>query len=331
LSETASDVLEAPPQAEDQGPAGAPQGKTPWQLFWDRFRKDKLAFVGLAVIVVLAAAALFAPLIARRVGHGPNDISHQFDMTDEFGLPRGPSIDKKFYFGADKLGRDVFVRTIYGIRSSFIVALTSTAAAVFVGVLLGITAGYFGGWIDTVISRAVDIVLSIPVLLFALGIAGACSATKEGCLGGIVQPGITLVVFVIAIFSWPTITRIVRGNTLSLREREFVEASRSLGATNARIMMQEILPNLVAPILVYSTLIIPSNIIFEASLSFLGLGIPQNTPSLGRILNDAADLFDAGAWWLMLFPGAVLVLATLAFNLLGDGLRDALDPRTSST
>jgi len=303
------------------------RGKTPWQLFWGRFKQDRLAFVGLGVIALLLILALGAPFISDFTGHGPNDTGNLREMTDSFGLPKGPDIAKKFYFGADSLGRDVFVRTVYGARTSLQVALLATGIAMAVGVVLGIIAGYFGGGLDVLISRVIDIVLSMPLLLFALGIVGACSATKAGCLNGVVQPGVGLVTSVIALFSWPTIARIVRGNTFSLREKEFVEASRSCGASNRQIMFKEILPNLVAPILVYTTLIIPSNVIFEASLSFLGLGIPQSVPSWGRMLNEAADLFEV-AWWLMVFPGLFLFLTTLAFNLVGDGLRDALDPRT---
>jgi peptide/nickel transport system permease protein len=145
-------------------------------------------------------------------------------------------------------------------------------------------------------------------------------------LGGLIKPGLGLIVFIIALFSWTYIARIIRGQTLSLREREFVDASRSLGASTRRIMFREVMPNLVAPIIIFSTLIIPSNILFEAYLSYLGVGLPQTTPSLGRLISDGSGLYEV-AWWLMIFPGVVLFLATLAFNLLGDGLRDALDPR----
>jgi peptide/nickel transport system permease protein len=172
-----------------------------------------------------------------------------------------------------------------------------------------------------------DVMLSMPILLFAIGIAAACGVDVTGCLGGTIKPGRLLVVLIIALFTWPYIGRIVRGNTLSIKEKEFIEAARSLGASNARIMFREVLPNLVAPIIVYATLIIPNNILFEAALSFLGVGVPQNTPSWGRILADAAAIFEV-AWWLMLFPGIFLIMATLAFNLLGDGLRDAFDPRS---
>ena len=305
--------------------AEAVAGRSPRQLFWSRFKKDKGALFGLGLVVLLVILALTAPLVAKYVvGHGPNQLFTR-EMTDEFGLPKGPNAD--FWFGGDNAGRDVFVRVLYGARTSLMVALIATGAAVAVGVVLGITAGYFGGVVDTAISRTVDVILSMPYLLFAIGIVAACGATVEGCLGGLIKPGRPLVIFVIALFTWPYIARIVRGNTLSLREKEFIEASRSVGAGNIRIMFTEVLPNLVAPILVYATYLIPNNILFEAALSFLGLGVPQHIPSWGRILADAAEIFEF-AWWLMVFPGLFLITTTLAFNLLGDGLRDALDPRT---
>ncbi|MDQ4019226.1 MAG: ABC transporter permease [Actinomycetota bacterium] len=303
---------------------GAVAGRSPRQLFWARFKKDRAALFGLAVIVFLVIIALAAPLISKIVGHGPNDLFTR-EMTDEFGLPKGPN--GEFWFGADDSGRDLFVRVVYGARTSLLVALVATGIAVCVGTILGIAAGYFGGIIDTIISRTIDIILSMPVLLFAIGIAAACSATASGCLGGLVKPGRPVVIFIIAAFTWPYIARIVRGNTLSLREKEFIEAARSLGAGHGRIMFREILPNLVAPIIVYTTVIIPSNILFEAALSFLGLGVPDRIPSWGRMLADSADIFDV-AWWFMFFPGLFLITTTLAFNLLGDGLRDALDPRS---
>ncbi len=300
-------------------------GKSPRQLFWERFKTDKAALTGLVVIVLLALIAVFAGVISKYlVGHGPNEL-FQREMTDEFGLPYGPN--SEFWFGADTAGRDLFARVLYGARTSLIIAFAATGIAVGIGVVLGLVAGYFRGFADTVISRVTDIVLALPLLLLAIGVVAACGTTKEGCLGGLIEPGRGLVVFVIALFSWPYIARIVRGNVLSIREKEFIEAARSLGAGNLRIMFREVLPNLMAPIIVYSTLLVPSNILFEAALSFLGLGVPQETPSWGRMLSDAAGVFDV-AWWLMVFPGLFLVTTTLAFNLLGDGLRDALDPRT---
>jgi ABC-type dipeptide/oligopeptide/nickel transport system permease subunit len=246
-----------------------------------------------------------------------------------FGLPKGPNAE--FWFGADAVGRDLFVRVMYGARTSLTVALVATGLAAVIGISLGMIAGYRGGVTDTVISRAADIVLSMPILLFAIGIATVCSVTAEGCLGGLLQPGLSLVIGIIVIFTWPNMARLVRGQVLTLREREFVEAARSLGARPGRIMFRELLPNLVAPIVVYATLIIPNNIIFEAALSFLGVGVPQTTPSWGRMLAEVASgqLFTV-AWWMMVFPGVFLLLTTLSFNLVGDGLRDALGPSERS-
>jgi peptide/nickel transport system permease protein len=305
-------------------------GKSPGQLFWMRFRSDRAALAGVAVIAILVLLALTAPLISRYVvHHGPYELFNQGpdSMLNEFGLPKGPNAE--FWFGADRVGRDLFVRVIYGIRTSLIIALFATTIAVAIGVILGMTAGYFRGWVDTAIARGTDVMLSMPLLLFAIGIVSTCSRAREGCLGGLIKPGVPVVIFVIALFSWPNIARLVRGQTLSIRERDYIQASRVLGAGNASIMFREVLPNLVAPIIVYATLIIPTNIIFASSLSFLGLGVPERTPEWGRQIAQAAPIFEI-AWWAMFFPGLFLVMTTLAFNLVGDGLRDALDPRVSA-
>ena len=309
--------------ATEVATVGGVVGRTPWQLFWLRFKQDRAALLGLGFIAFLIVLALTAPLISRFVvHHGPNELFR--DRVTDIGLPMGPT--SEFWFGSDTVGRDVFVRTLYGTRTSLLVALLATGISLLIGVTLGVLAGFRGGWSDTLISRTIDIVLSMPLLVFAIGIAAACSI--RGCIGGFIKPGLPLVVFIIALFSWAYIARIIRGQTLSIREREFIEASRSLGASGRRIIVREILPNLVAPIVIYATLIVPGNILFEAYLSFLGLGVPQSTPSWGRMISDAASIFRV-AWWLMVFPGLFLLFTTLAFNLLGDGLRDALDPRTS--
>jgi peptide/nickel transport system permease protein len=295
------------------------------RLFWDRFREDKAALFAAGVIVLLVLVAIVGGPIAAWVTGHPSTSSYPNTMLDSFGIPQGPN--GKFWFGADAAGRDLFVRTLYGARTSLFVGIVASGIAVLVGLVVGLTAGFFGGWVDTALSRTGDVMLAMPQLLISIGIVAACSTTKQGCLGGLLQPGLRVVIAVIAVFTWPYIARIVRGFTLSIREKEFVEASRSLGASNFRIIFREILPNLIGPIIVYTTLLIPNNILFEAALSYLGLGVPPDTASWGGLLNQAATYYDV-AWWLMLFPGAFLVLTTLAFNLLGDGLRDALDVRS---
>jgi peptide/nickel transport system permease protein len=294
------------------------------QLFWERFREDRAAIFALVVVLLLIFIAIAGgPLAQWLTGH-PNTQAYTDTMEDSFGIPKGPN--SQFWFGADGAGRDLFVRTMYGARTSLEVGVIASGIAVSIGLLVGLAAGYFGRWIDTALSRIADVMLAIPALLIAIGITAACNTSVKGCLGGTVKPGLGIVIGVIAFFSWSIIARIVRGFTLSLRERDFVEASRSLGASNVRIIFREILPNLIGPIIVYTTLLIPQNILFEAALSYLGLGVPPDTASWGGLLNQAALYYDV-AWWLMLFPGLFLVLTTLSFNLLGDGLRDALDVR----
>jgi peptide/nickel transport system permease protein len=298
--------------------------RSPLQLFWRRLKKDRVALVALGFIVFLVLVAIFAPLVIKLVGaRPPNEQATKY--LDSFGTPTGPSSHN--IFGVDPLGRDVFSRVLYGARVSLKVALIATALSVFLGVIVGMVAGYFRGWIDTILSRLIDVLLAFPILLLALGIASACSLGK-GCLGGIVTPGLNVVIFVIAFVNWTYIARIIRGQVLTLREKEFVEAARSLGAGHMRILFRELLPNLVAPIIVYSTLVIPQNILFEAALSFLGVGVQPPDASWGAMIADATEIFDT-AWWYMVFPGAALLLTVLAFNLLGDGLQDALDPRSS--
>jgi peptide/nickel transport system permease protein len=300
-------------------------GRSQRALFWERFRHDTPAKLAVAVIALLVVIAVAGGPIAEWVTGHPQNEPYTATMTDDFGIPKGPN--REFWFGADSSGRDLFVRTMYGARTSLIVGIVATGIAVFVGLVVGMVAGFYGGWVDTGLSRFADVMLAVPPLLVSIGIVAACSTTKEGCAGGLIQPGLTIVIAVIVLFSWPYVARVVRGNTLSLRAKEFVEASRSLGATNVRILLTEVFPNLVAPVIVLATLLIPANILFEAALSYLGLGVPPDQASWGQILADASGLYDV-AWWLMVFPGALLVLTTLAFNLLGDGLRDALDVRT---
>jgi peptide/nickel transport system permease protein len=297
--------------------------QSPLQLFWRRFRKDRVAVVSAGFIVFLIVIAIAAPLVVKLLGL-PSPYTENPNLTDAFGSPLGPSAAHPF--GVDQLGEDVMSRVIYGTRVSLEVGIIGTGIATIIGVVLGLVAGFYRGWVDTLLSRFTDIVLSIPILLLGLGIGAACAV--RGCLGGSIQPGLGEILFIIALVNWTYVYRIVRGLVLSLREREFVDASRALGASDLRIMFREILPNLVAPIIVYSTLLIPLNILLEAALSFLGVGIRPPTASWGQMIASATPIFNT-AWWYMTFPGIALLLTVLAFNLLGDGLQDALNPRTA--
>jgi peptide/nickel transport system permease protein len=299
-------------------------GRTPWQLFWVRFKRDRVAFVALGFIVLLVLVAILAGPITRAFGHPPNLTFS--NRLDSFGTPTGPS--SSFLFGVDQIGRDVFSRVLYGAQVSLEVALIATLISVAIGVVLGMVAGYFRGWVDTVISRLIDVTLAFPILLLALGIASACSL-GNGCAAGLIHPGLGTVIVAIVVINWTYIGRIIRGQVLSLREKEFIEAARASGARSRTIIFREILPNLVAPIVVYSTLIIPQNILLEAALSYLGVGIQPPRASWGQMLADATPIYNT-AWWYFAFPGGALLLTVLAFNLLGDGVRDALDPRTST-
>jgi ABC-type dipeptide/oligopeptide/nickel transport system permease subunit len=305
--------------------------RSPWQLFWRRFKEDKLAMASLVFIVLLILVAIFAPVVVRIFG-APTDYNFRDTsaLDPVFATATGPSSDH--LFGVDKIGRDVFTRTIYGAQVSLIVAFVATFLATGMGIVLGLISGYFRGWADTLISRSVDVLLAIPYLLLATGLAAACTLGGTGCLGGLIKPGLGVVIFVIAITSWTYMARIVRGQVLSLREKEFIEASRSFGASNSRIIFRELLPNLTAPIVVYASILIPQVILYEAALSFLGVGV-TNRPSWGQMIADASSisLGPGGAWWYMLFPGLALLLTVLAFNLVGDALQDALNPRTKKS
>ena len=314
---------EAEVQSIDLMP-GEITARSPLALFWRRFRSDRVAVVSAVFIILLIIVAIAAPLVVKLLGlPGPN--VQDPNATDIFGSPLGPNGSHPF--GVDPLGRDVLSRVIYGSRISLEVGIIGTAIATVVGTVVGLAAGYYRGWMDTVLMRAVDVFLSFPVLVLGLGIGAACGV--RGCLSGLIQPGLGTVIFIIAFSSFTYIARIARGQVLSLREKEFVEASRSLGASNLRILFREILPNLVAPLVVYSSLLIPLNILFEAGLSFLGVGIRPPTSSWGQMISDASYTYQT-AWWYLVFPGVALLLTVLAFNLVGDGLLDALNPRGSN-
>jgi peptide/nickel transport system permease protein len=302
--------LQIQAQGGRAGPIRAIEGRSQWRLAWRRLRHDKAAVASAAVIVIMAALALAAPAFAALTGHGP---AQQFPNTgiSATGAPAGPG--RTFWLGADELGRDLFIRILYGARISLFVGVVTTAIGTVLGVSAGLLAGYFGGWTDMTLSRLVDAVLAFPYIVLALALAA------------VLGPSLPVVIGVIAFFAWAGIARVVRGQTISLRERGYIEAARSLGAGPWRIMFGEIFPNLIGPVLVLATLSIPSAIIFEATLSFLGLGVQPPTASWGNILAGAQNYYTV-AWWYLVFPALALLITTLAFNILGDGIRDALDP-----
>jgi peptide/nickel transport system permease protein len=302
---------------------------SPRQLFWRRFRKDRVAIASAVVILLVVLIAIFAPVVVHLLGL-PDPEQQNPNLLNAFGGATGPT--GRDPLGVDALGEDTLSRIIYGIRVSMLIGVSGTALAALLGTVVGLAAGFFGRWLDTLLMRIVDVFLAFPVIVLGLGVADACSI--QGCLQiaghSVITPGIVTVIFIITISTFTYIARIVRGQVLSLREKEFIEAARSLGASNRRILVKEILPNVTTPLIVYSSLLIPVNILLEAALAFLGVGVRPPTPDLGQMISAAGgDLLNGNpAWWNMIFPGIALLIIVLAFNLLGDGLLDALNPRS---
>ncbi|GAA1372479.1 ABC transporter permease [Streptomyces beijiangensis] len=309
-------------------PAKDIEGRSPGRIAWTRLKRDKVALIGGVVVILLILVAVFAPFIVGLLGHPPNEF-HENLLDPDLGTPKGSfgGINSDFLLGVEPTnGRDVFSRIVYGSRISLLVAFLAACVSVVLGSILGSVAGFFGGWVDAVISRVMDLLLAFPQLLFTIALVSVVPNSLWGLSGSGVRMGVLIVV--IGFFGWPYIGRIVRGQTMSLREREYVEAARSLGAGRVYILFKELLPNLVAPILVYSTLIIPTNILSEAALSFLGAGVKPPTASWGKMLSDAINTYQADPTY-MVVPGIAIFITVLAFNLFGDGLRDALDPKGS--
>jgi len=302
-------------------------GRSLGRIAWTRLRRDKAAIAGGVVVILLILMAIFAPLIVKLLGHPPDEF-HQNLLNAQRGfIPTQPfgGMSWDFLFGLEPInGRDLFSRVVYGSRVSLLIAFLATLLSVGIGTILGVLAGYFGGWVDSVIGRLIDTVLAFPLLLFAIVLVGVIPPTAFGLSGNGLH--IAILIFIIGFFNWGYIARIIRGQALSLREREFIDAARSLGARGPYIIFKEMLPNLAAPILIYSTLLIPTNILFEAGLSFLGVGVQPPTPSWGAMLAAAAQFFVLPHY--ILWPGLAIFVTVLAFNLFGDGLRDALDPKT---
>ncbi len=303
------------------------RGRSLSQIAWRRLKRDRVAIAGGVVIIVLVLVAVSALLMDRVFGViEPNKFNP--GLVDSSTLvPEGTfgGMSWDHPLGVEPLnGRDILTRVYAGSWISLLIAFCATLLSVVIGTTLGIIAGYFGGWIDTLISRTMDVFLAIPVLIFAIALAGVVPDDAFGLSGDALR--ILLLIVIIGFFNWPYIGRIVRGQTLTLREREFVDAARSLGARRPYILFREVLPNLVAPILVYATLWIPINILFEAALSFLGVGVRPPTATWGGMLSDAVRYYTLPHF--MLWPGLAIFITVMAFNLFGDGLRDALDPRS---
>ena len=288
------------------------EGRSPWRLAYERLRADRAAKIALGTILVIVLLAILAPVFAKIVGHGPNQQFIDIGQNANGG-PVPPN--GTFWLGTDNNGRDLFIRILYGARISLLVGVLATGISVVLGVLFGLTAGYIGGFVDTVIARFIDVMLSIPFLILAISIAFISGAS------------LWLVIGVIGVLSFTYPARIVRGQVISIKSREFIEAARALGAGPWRIMFVDLLPNVMAQVIVYATLLIPAAIVFEASLSFLGVGVPPPTADWGSMISDAAGFFQYGYWWFLFFPSVALLTTTLAFNIFGDSVRDALDPR----
>ena len=317
----------AAPEAILEGVSGeAIEGRSLGRIAWMRLKRDKVAMGGGIFIVFLILVAIIGPHLTQNPS-----IYHPNLINVTFNRPYGPwgGISLAHPLGVEPVtGRDVLSRVVNGAQVSLLIAFLATGLAVGIGVIMGIIAGFFGGWLDAVIARSMDVFLAFPLLVFAIALVGVVPSSAFGLSGNTLRIG--LLIFVIGFFAWPYMGRIIRGQTLSLREREFVDAARSLGARGPYILFRELLPNLVAPILVYSTLLIPVNILFEAALSYLGVGIIPPTPSWGGMLSDAVNNgYYAVDPMYMIIPGLAIFLTVMAFNLFGDGLRDALDPRSS--
>jgi peptide/nickel transport system permease protein len=283
----------------------APKARSPWEIAWIRFRRHKLAIAGLIVLGLMILLALAAPLIARYITH--TNYSHQ-DLSKALEGPSG-----HHYFGTDNEGRDMFIRTLYGGRISLVVGVCVAIFSGVIGTVVGALAGFYGKWVDSLLMRVTDLFLSIPFLVVLILVVNIFSGS------------IFDIVLILSLFFWMPNARILRGVVLSLKEKEFVEAARSVGASNKRIIVQEILPNAVGPIIVILTLGVAQAIITESALSFLGFGVQPPVPTWGNLLSASRGFIQI-APWMVWFPGLLILLTVLAINVVGDGLRDALDP-----
>ncbi|MFO7983238.1 MAG: ABC transporter permease [Desulfuromonadales bacterium] len=270
-------------------------------VFWDRLRHNRMALAGLSIVAVMFLVALLAPVI----GKDPAAI----DVTKSLLSPQ-----PEYPMGTDDLGRDVLARIMYGARISLLVGFVAVGIATLVGIVLGALAGFYGGWVDTIVMRFVDIMLCFPSFFLILAVIA------------FLEPSIWNIMIIIGLTSWMGVARLVRAEFLSLRERDFILAARSLGASDARLILRHILPNALSPVLVSATLGVAGAILVESALSFLGIGVQPPTPSWGNMLIIGKQTLGE-AWWLSVFPGLAILVTVLGYNLLGEGIRDALDPR----
>ncbi|MBZ9856318.1 ABC transporter permease [Mesorhizobium sp. CA13] len=273
---------------------------------WRRLVKRRLALLGLFIVAIVFAGAILAPWLT---GYDPNE--QMFDGLTLEGSPLPP--DAKFWLGTDLLGRDLLTRILYGARTSLIIGIVANGVALLIGTLVGVTAGYFRGWIGSALMRFTDLMMAFPALLLAI------------CLAAVFEPSLWIVALVIALVNWVQTARVIYTETSSLAEREFIDAERTIGASAPRILFRHILPHLLPTIIVWGTLGISTTVLLEATLSFLGIGVQPPTASWGNIIFENQTYFQA-APWLVFFPGAAILALALAFNLIGDALRDILDP-----
>ncbi|WP_180289178.1 MULTISPECIES: ABC transporter permease [Streptomyces] len=329
--------LEVTDETEEiSAPSSTPKGsesRSPGRLAWKRFKRDRTGVVSAFIVIFFFVIAICAPLIAKLYGKDPYTTyaSQRPELLDAFAYPAGPNggMSSEFWFGIEpQLGRDVFTFLLYGIRTSLGIAVAATLLTTLVGVVVGVTAGYLGGRTDYVVGRVIDILLSFPSTLFFIAfmpvVYGLFVAPDENIPTSLRAIALILV---LSAFGWASIARLLRGQVLGLREREYIEAAKVTGASPGRIVFKELLPNLWTPIIIQSTLMLPAFVTAEAGLAFLGVGIIDPTPDWGVMIQRGAQFYTEDLTF-MLFPGLSMVIFVLAFNLLGDSVRDALDPKS---